>query len=271
MPADEALLLIGHGSARYADAGAALHHHAGVLRQLGAFAQVEVGLLNGAPGVAEALSRVAGRAARIVPFFMEDGYFSRVAVPRAVEAVWKGADPSDRPRVSMGPPIGIHPAMAGIIDRQARLTCCRLALAMDQAAVLVVGHGSATAPGRALALHRHASALAAKSPFAQVRTACLEEPPFVADVLASLRAHATVVVGFFANLGGHVRDDLPGLISAEGAARGSCRPDVVYDGSVAFSDSMVGIIIDQAMAANPRPGATMQANGCDPGGPAIPQ
>ncbi len=251
MPADEALLLIGHGSARYPDAGAALHHHAGVLRQRGAFAQVEVGLLNGVPAVAEALSKVVGRAARIVPFFMEDGYFSRVTIPRAIEAVLKQAASSDRPRVSVGPPIGIHPEMAGIIERQARQTCCRVALAVNRAGVLVVGHGSATAPGRALALHRHAAILAAKSVFAEVRTACLEEPPFVADVLASLRMHPTIVVGFFANLGGHVRDDLPGLISAEGVARGCRGPEVVCDGSVAFSDAMVRIIMDQAMAAIP--------------------
>ena len=105
--------------------------------------------------------------------------------------------------------------MAGLIERQALVACDRLGVPSRDAAVLVVGHGSSSAPGRTLALHRHAARVAATELFARVEAACLEEPPFVADALAGLRAHPVVVIGFFANQGGHVRDDVPALVAAE--------------------------------------------------------
>src|SRR5471032_1373537 len=75
---NETLLLIGHGSVRYPDAGHGMQRHAAALRADGHFAQVEVAVLNGSPSVAEALARIAAPVVRVVPFFMEDGYFSRV-------------------------------------------------------------------------------------------------------------------------------------------------------------------------------------------------
>ena len=209
MTANDALLLIGHGSARYPDAGRALHHHAQGLRGTTRFAQVEVALLNGSPSVADALVRIETATIRVVPFFMEDGYFTRVAVPKAF---------GSRP-VIIVPPVGIHHGMAGLIERQALLACADLGIASRAAAVLVIGHGSSRAPGRALALHRHATRVAATQLFARVETACLEEAPFVPDTLCRLRSHPVVVIGFFAGEGGHVRDDLPALIGSEQAGR----------------------------------------------------
>ena len=241
MSANEALLLIGHGSARYPDAGDALHRHAAALREADRFAQVEVALLNGAPSVADVLARIGTTAIRIVPFFMEDGYFSRVAVPRAV---------GERPAL-IGPPVGIHDGMAGLIERQALAACDNLGVPSRAAAILVVGHGSSSAPGRALALHRQAARVAATELFARVEAACLEEPPFVAETLIGLRAHPVVVIGFFANHGGHVRDDVPALIAAEQAARlrtakGDPGHKVRFHGCVTDDPMMVQIILDQA-------------------------
>ncbi len=233
---DQALLLIGHGSRRYQDAGAVIVRHAEAVRRDGQFSQVEIALLNGAPSVAEALAEIGKRAIRVVPFFMEDGYFSQVAVPRALDG---------RPAV-MCPPVGVHDGMAGLIERQALAACAELGVPSRTAAVLVVGHGSANAPGRALALHRHTARVAATELFARAEAACLEEVPFVADALHGLRAHPVVVIGFFANQGGHVRDDVPGLIAAEQAARGPAGAEVRFHGVVTDDPMMVQIIVDQA-------------------------
>ena len=140
----------------------------------GRFAQVEVALLNGAPPVGEALARIGAAVVRVVPFFMEDGYFSRVAVPAALRG---------HPALFC-PPVGVHDGMAGLIERQALAACDGLGVPSRGAAVLVVGHGSSSAPGRTLALHRHAARVAATELFARVEAACLEEAPFVADALA---------------------------------------------------------------------------------------
>jgi sirohydrochlorin cobaltochelatase len=241
LTANDALLLIGHGSARYPDAGGAMLRHADVLRAAARFAAVEVALLNGAPSVREALGRIGAGFVRVVPFFMEDGYFSRAAVPAALRG---------HP-VRFCPPIGIHDGMAGLIERQALTACDDLGVPSRGAAVLVVGHGSSSAPGRTLALHRHAARVAATELFARVEAACLEEAPLVADALAGLRAHPVVVIGFFANQGGHVRDDVPALVAAEQTARhgppgGDPGHAVRFHGCVADDPMMVEIIVDQA-------------------------
>ncbi len=236
MSAHDALLLIGHGSVRFPEAARAIHLQAEALRQTRRFARVPVGLLNGAPSVAQALAEIGSTPIRVVPYFMEDGYFTRVAVPRALAGR----------QVKMCPPIGVHDAMAGLIERQALAACAATGFSSRDAAVLVVGHGSSSAPGRTLALHRHASRVAATELFRRVESACLEEAPFVADALSGLRAHPVIVIGFFAGEGGHVRDDVPALIEAERSARGEAGLSVRFHGSVTGDPAMTEIILDQA-------------------------
>jgi sirohydrochlorin cobaltochelatase len=231
---NEALLLIGHGSERYPDAPDAMHRQADRLREGGHFAAVEVAVLNGAPTVAEALGRIPAPVVRVVPMFMEDGHFTRFAVPLAV---------GSGSHIVLCPPIGVHDGMAGIIERQALAGCAALGVSSHEAGVVVVGHGSARAPGRSLALHRHTARVASTGMFARVEAACLEEAPFVADTLASLRAHPVVVIGFFANHGGHVRDDVPGLVAAEGVGRAL---PVRFHGCVIDDPAVAAIILDHA-------------------------
>jgi sirohydrochlorin cobaltochelatase len=248
----EALLLIGHGSTRYPDAGTAMRRHAASLRAGGHFGQVEVAVLNGSPSVGDALGAINKPVIRVVPYFMEDGYFTRIAVPRAVGAlpVTEGQvdDACGDRRFILCPPIGVHDAIAGVLERQALAACADLDVPSHTAAVLIVGHGSASEPGRALALHRHAARVAATTLFVRVEAACLEEAPFVADTLRGLRAHPVVVIGFFANQGGHVRDDVPTLIAAEQACRGAAGPVVRFHGSAIDDPAIVPIILDQAMS-----------------------
>ncbi|HBK06007.1 MAG TPA: hypothetical protein DDZ81_09085 [Acetobacteraceae bacterium] len=245
---NDALLLIGHGSGRYPDAADPMRRHAETLRSRGW--SVEIAVLNGSPTVAEALGRIGAATVRVVPFFMEDGYFSRVAVPRALEAVLAGAGarstPSPGAAIQFAPPVGLHDGIAAIIERQGLAACAALGVAPDTAAVVVIGHGSAIAPGRALALHRHCSRVAATATFTTVQAACLEEAPFVADVLGRLSLHPVVVVGFFANQAGHVLDDIPALLAAEQSARGSAGLPVRFHASVTDDPAMADIILEQA-------------------------
>jgi sirohydrochlorin cobaltochelatase len=240
--ARDALLLIGHGSPRYPDAADAMRRLAATLGEGGDFAQVEAAVLNGSPSVAEAQARIAAPVVRVVPFFMEQGYFSQVAVLLAVQA---------GTRIVLCPPIGVHDGMAGIIERRALRACADLGFLPHETAVVVVGHGSASAPGRNLALHRHTARVASTTLFARVEAACLEEAPFVADTLASLRGHKVVVIGFFANHGGHVRDDVPALIATDrqDRERAGRERGVQFVGCVVEDAAMAAIIMDQASGA----------------------
>ena len=131
---------------------------------------------------------------------MEAGYFTQEAIPRALGGI--GASVSARRWARMT-------AWRGLIERQALAACEAMGVPSRDAAVLVAGHGSASAPGRTLALHEHAARVGWTALFARVESACLEEAPFVAETLRGLRRHPVVVIGFFAGDGGHVRDDVP--------------------------------------------------------------
>lgn len=232
----DALLLVGHGSSHYQEAGRLLHAHAAALQAGGHVAETAVGLLRGAPSVADALAALSARVVHVVPFFMEDGFFTRVAVPEALAQAERGRGQTLR----VCPPVGTHDGLAALLAERVRRDC------PDPAAwsVLLVGHGSSRTPGRGMALHRHQARLAATGQFGRVRTAFLEEAPLLPDVLAELGGSATAVIGIFAGEGGHVRDDLPRCIAAAQAARDALGPPLLDLGIISDEPGMRRIILD---------------------------
>ncbi len=231
---DEALLLVAHGAARFAGAGRLAHAHAEVLRAQQRFAAVAVGLLNGTPSAAEALAALTPRVVHVVPFFMEQGWFVREAIPRALG---QGCGHELR----YHDPVGVHPGMADLAAARVQRVC---GTGAGRFAVLLVGHGSARTPGRPMALHRHVAALSAAGHVAQARAAFLAEPPLVADALRDWRALPVAVLGCFAGEGGHVREDLPALLATERAARGNAGAPLLDLGVLADDPAMPRFILD---------------------------
>lgn len=235
---DDALLLIGHGAPRFADAGRIMEAHAAVLRGGGRFAEVATAWLSGRPSARDVLASLSARTVHVVPFLMEDGWFARQRVPAALRGV-------DRD-VRFHPPVGIHRDMATVAAARVE----RAGGPSRGLSVLLVGHGSARAPGRRMALHRHAHWLAQTGRFARAGAAFLEEPPFVGDALSSWRAEPVVVLGFFAGEGGHVRDDLGQLLRAERARRGTTGAPLIDLGLIADDPAMPDIILQQVAAGS---------------------
>lgn len=209
--------------------------HAARLRAQRRFAGVAVGLLNGEPSAVAALTALTPRVVHVVPFFMEQGWFVREAIPRAL-----GDGHGHELRYHA--PIGVHRDLATLAAARVVRLCGPGA---PRFAVLLVGHGSARAPGRRMALHGHVEGPSATRQVGQVRAAFLEEPPLVADALREWRGLPVAVAGFFAGEGGHVRDDLPALLAAERAARGDAGAPLLDLGVIADDPAMPRIILDQ--------------------------
>jgi sirohydrochlorin cobaltochelatase len=229
----DALLLIGHGAPRFASAGRILEAHAETLRHGGYFAEVATGWLSGGPSARDALASVCARTVHVVPFFMEDGWFVREAVPAALRGVGRV--------LRFHPPVGVHPDMAVLAAARVERACGSSA----GLSVLLVGHGSARSPGRRMALHRHADWLAGTGRFVRARAAFLEEPPLVADALAEWRAEPVAVLGFFSGEGGHVRNDLGQILRKERAQRIGAGTGLIDLSLIADDPGVPDIILQQ--------------------------
>jgi sirohydrochlorin cobaltochelatase len=242
--ARDALLLIGHGSDRIPDAARPLLAHAEVVRESGRFGEVKVGMLFGEPNVASVLATLTAPVVHVVPFFLNDGYFTRIVIPDLLMPL------SSASRVvRFCRPVGSHDDIATLIEDRLLRHCELYGTDSKSLSVLLVGHGSARSPGRARTLLRHATTLESRGRFGWVRIAYLEEPPFVGKALASARGHVVAVIACLANEGIHATNDLPSLIAAERDERGTLWPPVHDLGSIGANEAMPRLIMDQVMAA----------------------
>jgi sirohydrochlorin cobaltochelatase len=240
----DALLLVGHGSTVLADAARPLLAHAEIIRGSESFAEVKAGMLFGKPPAAASFASLTAPLVHVVPFFLDDGYFTRIAIPALLLPLVSGSRV-----VRFCPPVGTHDDIAALLEARMLRHCETFDIDCKTVSVLLVGHGSAPNPGRARTLRRHAAALEARSRFGWIRIAYLEEPPFVPEALASVRGHVVIVIGYFVNEGIHVTNDLPSLIHAERAERGTHWPPVHDLGSIGADDAMPRLLMDQVAAA----------------------
>jgi len=242
--ARDALLLIGHGSNRLPDAARSLLAHAEVIRETGGFGEVKVGMLSGEPNVASVIGTLTASVVHVVPFFLNDGYFTRIAIPDLLLPLASASRV-----IRFCPPVGAHRGIATLIETRLLRHCDMFGIDPKSLSVLLVGHGSGKAPGRARTLLRHAATLETGGQFGWVRIAYLEEAPFVAEALASARGHVVAVVGCLANEGKHATKDLPCLIAEERDQRGTHWPPVHDLGSIGDDEAMPQLIMDQVTAA----------------------
>ena len=243
MLTQDALLLIGHGSTVLPDAARPLIAHAEVIRESGRFSEVKVGMLLGEPDVSSVFATLTAPVVNVVPFFLDDGYFTRIAIPDRLLQLTSGSRV-----IRFCPPVGLHEGIATLLETRLVRHCEMYGTDPKSLSVLLVGHGSAKGPGRARALPRHTKALESGGRFGWVRIAYLEEAPFVAEALASTRGHVVAVIGYLANEGMHATKDLPRLIAAERAARGTNWPPVHDLGTIGADEVLPSLIMDQVTA-----------------------
>lgn len=107
MPAETALLLIGHGTRRNAESGATARRHAARLATERRFATVLTAFLDEPPSVAEALADFDGKPLVAVGFFADRGSHGEDDARRLLAA----ADPA----ALYAGPLGCNPALVDVI------------------------------------------------------------------------------------------------------------------------------------------------------------
>jgi len=248
-PDSIAVVLVAHGERGGTFANSALLAHAAAVREEGPFAAVTAGVLNGVPTFEQALSEAAQArppAILVYPFFMADGYFSNVVVPRRIAAAGLGD------RCHLLPPLGLDRGLPSLLLADALATAAGAGLDPAASRLLVVGHGSKSARASARATEEVAVQISRSKRFQSVAIAFIEEPPFLDDMLVG-RQPPTVIAGFFSGDGLHAAEDIPQAVKMTGA-------NAVYSGAVggkaAVAELIVAAVLGEAgVIGNPRVGS----------------
>lgn len=229
LAADTAVVLVGHGSPRTAQPTLDLERLAQALREHEGFTAVEVAMLNGSGERPAALAnRLAADHAVVVPVMMCDGQTVRREIPEAFGEVC-------RSRLTICPPVGTHPALAALIAKRASEAAQRIGVLPENAALLLIAHGSQRNPGSEQATVLQAGRLVEMRVFREVAAAYLEQPPRIEATLRRLKA-PVIAVGLFAAAGRHATQDVADALAA------AERTDVPYLGPIGTDPGIAALV-----------------------------
>lgn len=147
----------------------------------------------------------------IFPFFLSDGWFIRTVLPRRLAAIGQAGArlaTSTLASTTILTPFGLLPATRSLVADTALAACMAQGWHPAQTSLVLAAHGSGVSRQPAEAAVAMRDHLAATTPFSTIRVAFIEEPPLLADVLATEPAQS-ICLPLFAARWGHVAHDLP--------------------------------------------------------------
>jgi sirohydrochlorin cobaltochelatase len=160
-----------------------------------------------APGaLAGALAEIGGQPL-VYPFFMTDGWFVSVNLPRRLAEA--GA-----PDCRILRPFGLDPRIPRLMLDHAVAASHEAGLQAAATTLLVAAHGSPGDPRPKRATEAVAGVLRDSGRFAQVVTGYVDEAPGIEE--AARGARSGLCLPFFVASNGHVRNDVPEALAAAG-------------------------------------------------------
>lgn len=236
----ESVVLLGHGSHLNPQSSNPVRRHANRLRERGRFDEVRVAFWKEEPSFRDVLRTVEGDKVYAVPIFTSEGYFVDEVVPRELGLPRDG--------VAYTSPVGTHPSMIDVVVDRARSVYDG---PTQDAALVLVGHGTERNPNSANAVYQHAGRADQKGVFAEVEAVFMDEKPYVENLSDHVEASDVVVVPFFVSDGYHTQEDIPAdidIVAEEGdgyevpATTGDKR--VWYTGAVGTDVGVVDVILE---------------------------
>ncbi|MES2996465.1 MAG: CbiX/SirB N-terminal domain-containing protein [Verrucomicrobiota bacterium] len=225
---DAALLIVGHGSTENPDSSDPYFDHAAEIRSRALFREVQCCFWKEEPSMREALYMLDSEEVYVVPDFISEGYFTQEIIPRELEL----SGPTSVVRgktLHYCQPVGLHPTMTDLILRRA----AEVAPDVDsrQATLIVTGHGTGLNQNSTKAIRDQVDLIRARSDFAHVTDAYMEQAPFIANWAEISTDHIVIVVPFFIADGAHSYQDIPVLLGIETETRRAASERDVFRGS----------------------------------------
>ncbi len=241
-----ALILAAHGSRRDPAANALVRRLAESLRRQRLFDAVAVAFHHGEPAFDAVLDELAADEATVVPFFTSAGHYTEVVLPEALARNHRYADV----RLRQTPPVGTHPGVAPLVARRVTELLRERGAERNDAALLLVGHGTPRHPRSREATAQLADMLRRRRVAGQVVAAFLDDEPAVDTVMRQLRQQTVLVVPFLIGGSGHALEDVPRLVGLHEAEAGR---RVLVDMAVGSYPGLEEIVVDLARKHTPPP------------------
>lgn len=264
----QAVMLVGHGSLRRGS-GASMIRLAARLRQVGITTIAQAAFLNySRPSVAEGIARCVARGAHeitVVPYFLVPGYFVKQTLPLLLQAC-RNQYPGVMIRQTE--PLGDHPALARLVMQRAveadylcafpqisDKTVNRLRISNDcweplysqhPTGLMLIAHGSPNAENNR-PIYAVAERVRASGRYAAV-TVCFMDlnRPTIGEAVDDFVQHGirhAIAVPYFLQMGNHVAEDLPRLMSESHARHPQMR--MVLAEHLGYDRLLLAPIIDR--------------------------
>jgi sirohydrochlorin cobaltochelatase len=111
------------------------------------------------------------------------------------------------------PPLGLDPALVGVVVDRAALAARALGFPPERTTVVLIAHGSTRDPASQIASEELARRLSERRRFADVLAVFLDQSPSLGDALSG-RSTPVIVIGMFVGDGLHGREDVGRSVAA---------------------------------------------------------
>ncbi|MEX2607846.1 MAG: CbiX/SirB N-terminal domain-containing protein [Kiritimatiellia bacterium] len=232
-----ALVLVGHGSARNLNTRKPICANVKAIRQRGLYDEVRCGLLKQEPHVSITLDKLESEDITVVPFFIADGYYTQQVIPEQMKLCGALTEKPGR-TIRYTRSVGSHPLFADLIVRHAREAGWR-----EGDALVVLGHGTPKNPDSGVNVYLQAERVRRRCPHEEIHTQFIDEAPFVTDACDLCRADRIVIVPLFVADGWHVTETIPGdlgLVDGRGTRQGR---EMIMTSAVGTDPGLVEVIL----------------------------
>jgi len=198
------LILAARGSEASPRSNQPLHDLAAALSATGMFDYVTPAFLMGQPLMTEVLESLPAGEAIVIPVMTSDGYYLK----KLPEKFAENAN-FDQFSLSIGPVVGLHPAIATTISARLAAHLQEHQLTATDTTVVVVGHGTRRNTTSGATTFALADSLRNDHPGFEIKAAFLDQDPEVGLVADSITTPNILVLPFLVSLGPHMTHDTP--------------------------------------------------------------
>ena len=204
MPQPVSLILAAHGSEASPRSNQPLHDLAAALTATGMFDHVTPAFLMGHPLMTEVLESLPAGEAIVIPVMTSDGYY----LTKLPEKFAENAN-FDQFSFSIGPVVGLHPAIATTISARLTAHLKEHQLTAADTTVVVVGHGTRRNTTSGATTFALADSLRNDHSGFEIKAAFLDQDPEIGLVADSITTPNIIVLPFLVSLGPHMTHDTP--------------------------------------------------------------